>query len=90
MALSDIINQMDLKKVEVVAGRGEELAKSREYQARFDYVVTRAAGKLDDVVKWSRGFLKKFELPGKDVIPTGTLIVLKGARLTMSLEQHDI
>ena len=42
----------------VVTGRAEELAKSHEFQGKFDYVITRAAGKLDEVIKWSRGFLE--------------------------------
>lgn len=85
MALSDIVSCMHLDDAVVVTGRAEELAKSPEFQGKFDYVITRAAGKLDDVIKWSHGFLGlnvplagEFKSPGSNIISKGNLIVLKG------------
>ncbi len=87
-ALSDIVVRMGLENVGVMKGRAEELAKSDEFQGKFDYVVTRAAGKLDEVIKWSRGFLKVSEVShrgfdslGNNMIPIGSLIVLKGGAI---------
>ena len=77
-ALSAIVNEMALENVRVVTGRAEELAKTHEFKGHFDYVVSRAAGKLDDVAKWSRGFLRSFGSYGSETVPTGTLVVLKG------------
>lgn len=58
-ALSNIVEKMDLENVEVITGRAENLAKSDEFHRKFDYVITRAAGKLDEVIKWSREFLSR-------------------------------
>lgn len=82
-ALCDIVEKMPLEKVEVVTDRAENLAKSGEFQRKFDYVITRAAGKLDELAKWSRGFLKKTEaaFASNRMIPIGTLIVLKGGTI---------
>ncbi|HUI30122.1 MAG TPA: 16S rRNA (guanine(527)-N(7))-methyltransferase RsmG [Candidatus Acidoferrales bacterium] len=80
-ALSDIVNKMQLENVEVVNGRAEELSKLDEFQGKFDYVVTRAAAKLNEVTRWSRGFLKPSELIGNKMIPVGMLIVLKGGTI---------
>jgi 16S rRNA (guanine527-N7)-methyltransferase len=80
-ALSDIVSNLHLDRTRVVTGRAEDLSTSDEYSGKFDYVITRAAGKLHEVIKWSRGFLKKFELLGNDLIPIGTLIVLKGGTI---------
>ncbi len=77
-AVSSILEGMQLERVHVVIGRAEELSRKREFQRRFDYVMSRAAGKLEEVAKWSRGFLKNFEAAGGEIIPPGTLIVLKG------------
>lgn len=77
-ALLSILSDLGLPAAEVVTGRAEELAKTDEFKGHFDYVVTRAAGKLDDLAKWSRGFLKRTETFGGKTIPVGTLIVLKG------------
>lgn len=87
-ALSDIVVRMGLRNVEVMTGRAEELAKSDEFKGKFNYVVTRAAGKLDEVIKWSRGYLKESEVSypgfdslGNNMIPSGSLIVLKGGAI---------
>ena len=85
LALSDIVRQMQLRNVVVLTGRAEEIGKHREFKGKFDYVITRAAGKLHEVIKWSRVFLKEFELPGSSVIPVGTLIVLKGGTINEEL-----
>ena len=85
-ALSEIVNEMALENARVVTGRAEELAKTREFEARFDYVISRAAGKLDDVVKWSRRFLGEFESYGSETVPSGTLIVLKGGKFEDELK----
>jgi len=80
-ALSDIVRKMELEEVEVVNGRAENVAKLDEFQGKFDYVISRAAGRSDEVIKWSRGFPKKFESLGNRTIPAGTLMVLKGGAI---------
>lgn len=77
-ALSSILADLALPGAKAVTGRAEELAKTGEFKGHFDYVISRAAGKLDELAKWSRGFLKKTETFGGETIPVGTLIVLKG------------
>lgn len=79
-AISAIVREAAMREVRVVTGRAEELAKTREFQGNFDYVITRAAGKLDEVVKWSRGFLKEFKSYGDGKISTGMLMALKGGK----------
>jgi 16S rRNA (guanine527-N7)-methyltransferase len=79
-ALSDIVKHLRLENVEVVTGRAERLAQSDEFKGSFDYVITRAAGRLDEVTKWSRDLLRKPEVLGGDMIPIGSLIVLKGGK----------
>ncbi len=84
-ALSAIIGEMGLEKSQVINARAEELAKKCEFQGRFDYVVSRAAGKLDEVAKWSHGFLRRYEAAAGETIPVGTLVVLKGGEFQEEL-----
>jgi 16S rRNA (guanine527-N7)-methyltransferase len=77
-ALQAILHEMKFESAEVITGRAEDLSKRSEFQGRFDYVISRAAGKLDEVAKWSHGFLGSFQAAADDFIPAGTLIVLKG------------
>lgn len=77
--VTSIVKEMQLKGVTVVNGRAEEVSRKREFMNLFDYVITRAAGKLFDVAKWSRQFLKDEEKgSSKNHYPVGTLLVLKG------------
>ncbi len=85
-AVLSISNELNLANVEVVTGRAEELAKTDEFKGKFDYVISRAAGKLDELAKWSRGFLKGEEPHIGDMISVGTLIVLKGGDLAEELK----
>ena len=97
VALLDMVNQMQLENVEILMGRAEELRKLHELRGKFDYVISRAAGKLDEVIKWSRDFLKPDihsqqggtempELLGNKMIPAGNLIVLKGGAVDNELK----
>jgi 16S rRNA (guanine527-N7)-methyltransferase len=78
-AVADIVRGMGLTGLAVVNGRAEEISRKPEFMHAFDYVITRAAGKLYDVAKWSRYFLKnKEEECLENSYPVGTLLVLKG------------
>ncbi len=84
-AVSSILKEMQFDSARVLTGRAEELSKRDEFKGHFDYVVSRAAGKLDEVVKWSHGFLKSGQTAEGDTIPSGTLIVLKGGEFEVEL-----
>ena len=84
-SLSAILDEMRLKSARIATGRAEELSRMREFQGHFDYVISRAAGKLDEVAKWSRGFLRNSEAAAGEQIPVGTLIVLKGGEFENEL-----
>jgi len=86
MAVQAIVSEMKIADAVVVTGRAEEIAKKREFEHKFDYVVSRAAGKLDDVAKWSRGFLVEPGAPSSGTIHGGTLIVLKGGKFNEELK----
>lgn len=77
-ALSSILTELGLGEMEIINARAEEVSKRDEFQGHFHYVISRAAGKLEDVVKWSHKFLKSSEEASDDSLPVGTLIVLKG------------
>ena len=85
-ALSEILRELGLRRGRVVNARAEDLSKKGDFQAHFDYVISRAAGKLDDVAKWSRGFLKDSGVASGETIPPGTLIVLKGGAFEEELK----
>lgn len=53
---------LDLANVDVVHGRGEDLATRAMYAGRFDGVISRALGPLDRTVVLARGFIAAGEI----------------------------
>ncbi len=70
--LKDLIRSTNLKNIEAIHIRAEELADNAFYQNSFDIVVSRAFAKLDKFVKLSKPFLNKngviLAMKGKDVL----------------------
>ncbi len=74
-AVQDIAFQLDLKNVEVIRGRAEE------QKLKLDYVVSRAAANMSDLVSWTRSQLVSGQA---GTLPNGW-IVLKGGDLREEL-----
>lgn len=75
-AVQDIVEQLDLKNVEVIRGRAEE------QKLKLDYVVSRAAAPMSNLVSWTRSQLVSGQ---KGSMPNGW-IILKGGDLREELE----
>jgi 16S rRNA (guanine527-N7)-methyltransferase len=68
MVLEDIIARLGMGNAGVLTGRAEELAADKHLAHRFDIVAARAVAPLQDLVKWSKPFLKidmREEQPGR-------------------------
>ncbi|MBW6485890.1 MAG: 16S rRNA (guanine(527)-N(7))-methyltransferase RsmG [Syntrophobacterales bacterium] len=66
--LSHIVRILKLTEVTVIRGRIEDLAAGKEWVAKFDTVISRAALKLPQLIVFASSFLKR----------GGQLIALKG------------
>jgi 16S rRNA (guanine527-N7)-methyltransferase len=74
-AVQDMVQSLQLANVEVVTGRAEEIARDSSHSGAYDTVVARAVASLNDLIRWSRPFVKK----GNSDFPR--LIALKGGDL---------
>jgi len=80
--VNEIIQALGLKNVTAIHGRAEEIKNQK-----FDFVVTRAVAKLEQLVRWCMKLVKTEEQNG---LPNG-LIALKGGKLkgeTKALGKH--
>jgi 16S rRNA (guanine527-N7)-methyltransferase len=92
-AVEEILGRLQLKNVEVVCARAEELKERTEFRQRFDYVVARAVAQVRDILKWSKPLLnngaeeeqKGESAGGKIRVPRGSVIMLKGGDLTREI-----
>jgi 16S rRNA (guanine527-N7)-methyltransferase len=58
-AVSQMISDLKLERIEAVWGRAEEIGRQPELFEKFDFVIARAVAPLIDLVSWSKTFLKK-------------------------------
>ncbi len=87
--VEDMILALSLGNARILHGRAEELSQKPDYRNSFDYVIARAVGSIEDVVKWSSGFLKQRNTSplisgkqeGKHFICPGSIILIKGGDL---------
>lgn len=58
-ALELFKNSLHLENTEVITERAENLAKNKNYKAKYDVVVSRATAYMDTILTWAYPFLKK-------------------------------
>ena len=56
--LQEVIEKLDLKKIDAVHGRAEELARKAEYREQFDCCVSRAVANLASLSEYCLPFVK--------------------------------
>ena len=56
--LREIIDALSLKRIQVIHGRAEELARKKEYREKFDFCVSRAVANLSSLSEYCLPFVK--------------------------------
>ena len=75
--LQDVIEKLDLQKIEALHIRAEELAQNSEYREKFDVVTTRAVSNLATISEYMLPFVKM----------GGKAICMKGPNVEQELEE---
>lgn len=57
--LNEVINKLDLKNIETIHGRAEELAHKEEYREKYDVAIARAVAPLNILLEYLSGYVKK-------------------------------
>ena len=94
--LRDFIELVKLKKIDVIHGRAEDMARDKRYRASFDLCVSRAVADLRVLCEYCIPFLKKggYFLPYKskkgqeELNDSGNSMKLLGAKLEDTYEYH--
>jgi len=73
--IKQIVEKLDLKNVELINDRVENLAKNKTYANSIDYVIARAVASTDLMLKWSIPLIKN----------NGKIILLKGGDLSKEI-----
>lgn len=56
--LEEVINNLELKNINIVHGRAEEIAHKDEYRQQYDIVVSRAVSNLTTLLEYDIAYLK--------------------------------
>ena len=73
--LKDIIEKMELKNTEAVCGRAENISAGKDFENRYDCVISKAVADLDKLYVWGKGFLNE----------NGIMICIKGGDIGKEL-----
>ncbi len=93
-AVSRMIADLKLDRIEAVWGRAEEVGHRDALCEKFDFVLVRAVAPMIDLVSWSRIFLKKAgqkespitkELQGRIALKPPALLAFKGGDLAQEI-----
>ena len=79
MVVNDGIEKLDLKDIEALHSRAEDLAQNNNYREKFDFVVTRAVSNLSTISEYMLPFLKV----------GGKAICMKGPNFEEELENAN-
>ena len=77
--LEEIIKKLDLKKVETVHARAEELGNNKLYRQKFDYATSRAVAPLNYLLEYMMPFVKV----------GGCCICMKGSNIEEELKEAE-
>lgn len=77
--LREVIDQLQLEKIEAIHGRAEELGRKEEYREKYDICISRAVASLDTLVEYCMPFVKV----------GGSFISMKGPDVDEELERAE-
>lgn len=77
--LNEVINKLELKNINAIHGRAEELAAKKEYREKFDIASSRAVANMTVLSEFCLPFVKK----------GGSFIAMKGPSIKEELEESS-
>lgn len=75
--LNEVISDLELKDIEAIHGRAEELGRREDYREQYDVCVSRAVASLDTLVEYCMPFVK----------PGGYFVSMKGPEPEVEIEK---
>lgn len=77
--LKEVLHTLDLKDVEAIHGRAEELGRSPSYREQYDVAISRAVAPLNTLCEYALPFVK----------PGGVFISMKGPQGKEELQESE-
>jgi len=89
-AVLSMLKELGLSNISAAWGRAEELGRSAQFHKKFDYVVARGVGPLDELAKLAQPFLRRRKIretqEGKRPTPrVPALLAFKGGEIEVEV-----
>ena len=78
-ALDDIIVKMNFKETKAVCSRAEDLSKEKDYNKKYDIVISKTVATIDKLYEWGNVFLNE----------NGKMICIKGGDISNELDTFN-
>ncbi len=95
-AVDNILAELKLENIRTICGRAEQLSRQKEMRGKFHYVIARAVGKIQNVVKWCKPMLSTPSVASQHIsastkqmrnaIRQSSILLLKGGELFDEVE----
>ena len=94
-AVSQMISDLKLENINTLWGRAEEIGLRPEYSRNFDFAIARAVAPLNELLFWSKNFLKtneqiefsmKANIHGRMNLNSPSLLAFKGGDVSKEIE----
>lgn len=94
-AVLSMVKDLALSNTEAVWGRAEELGRSAQLQGRFEYVVARGVGPLDELARLARPFLRHGSVTqkkneGEKSLRAPALLAFKGGEIEQEVRRTQL
>ncbi|MBI3195576.1 MAG: 16S rRNA (guanine(527)-N(7))-methyltransferase RsmG [Ignavibacteriae bacterium] len=96
-AVNDIITQLGLTNVTAICSRAETLSETSEHKNRYDYIVSRAVARVNEIVRWSKNFLCKNQLETQNekqktvtTLRRNSIVMFKGGDISEEIRETEI
>lgn len=77
--LNEVIKSLEIKKIEAVHGRAEELGRNKKYRQKFDIVTSRAVANLS--------ILSEYLIPFTKI--NGKIVIMKGSEIEEEVKNAE-
>lgn len=74
--LNDIIKKMNLKNIQAVCGRAENISRQNNFKNKFDFVISKSVSSLVNLYAWGKNFVNS----------SGSFLCIKGGSLTCEID----
>ncbi|MBI5215478.1 MAG: 16S rRNA (guanine(527)-N(7))-methyltransferase RsmG [Ignavibacteriae bacterium] len=96
-AVNDMVTQLGLTNVTAICSRAETLSETKEHKNQYDYIVSRAVARVNEIVRWSKKFLQGNQQEtinegqkNTTTLKRNSIVIFKGGDISDEIRETEI